>query len=145
LWREYLATAPDGYRYTQFVARFREWQGAHKEPRLLRTHTPGEMVEIDYAGMTLSVGVGAAARPAQVFVAVLPYSGYLFADVTWSQQSADWLASHVLSSDIRKCTPGDMKTAPLMLPWMVSLAPGRPSAEGRPGAFRAGDSSPRGS
>ncbi len=95
LWREHLEAVPDGYRYTQFVARFREWQGAHKEPRLLRAHTPGEMVEIDYAGMTLSVGVGAAARPAQVFVAVLPYSGYLFADVTWSQQSADWLASHV--------------------------------------------------
>lgn len=95
LWREYLESAPDGYRYTQFVARFREWQRAHKEPRLLRAHTPGEMVEIDYAGMTLAVGAGAAARPAQVFVAVLPYSGYLFADVTWSQQSADWLASHV--------------------------------------------------
>ncbi len=95
LWHEYLGTAPDGYRYTQFVARFREWQRAHKEPRLLRAHTPGEMVEIDYAGMTLAVGAGAAARPAQVFEAVLPYSGYLFADVTWSQQSADWLASHV--------------------------------------------------
>ena len=59
LWREHLEADPDGYRYTQFVARFREWQGAHKEPRLLRAHTPGEMVEIDYAGMTLSVGVGA--------------------------------------------------------------------------------------
>jgi hypothetical protein len=39
--------------------------------------------------------VGDAAEPAQVFVAVLPYSGLVFADVTWSQRSADWLASHV--------------------------------------------------
>jgi transposase len=95
LWREYLDDAPEGYRYTQFVARFRAWQRAHQAPRLRREHRPGEAVEVDYAGMTLTVGVGDAAGPAQVFVAVLPYSGLVFADVTWSQRSADWLASHV--------------------------------------------------
>jgi len=95
LWREYLDGAPEGYRYTQFVARFRAWQRAHQAPRLRREHRPGEAVEVDDAGMTLTVGVGDAAGPAQVFVAVLPYSGLVFADVTWSQRSADWLASHV--------------------------------------------------
>jgi transposase len=45
--------------------------------------------------MTLMIGVGAEARPAQVFVACLPYSGYIYAQATWTQRSEDWLASHV--------------------------------------------------
>src|SRR4051794_26357090 len=45
--------------------------------------------------MTLMIGIGAEARPAQIFVACLPYSGYIYAEVTWTQQSEDWLASHV--------------------------------------------------
>jgi len=106
LWREYLDDAPEGYRYTQFVARFRAWQRAHQAPRLRREHRPGEAVEVDYAGMTLTVGVGDAARPAQVFVAVLPYSGLVFADVTWSQRSADWLASHVRLFEALGGVPG---------------------------------------
>jgi transposase len=45
--------------------------------------------------MTLMIGVGAEARVAQVFVACLPYSGYIYAEATWTQRSEDWLASHV--------------------------------------------------
>ena len=45
--------------------------------------------------MTLSVGLGPLAKPAQVFVACLAYSGYLWADVTWTQQAEDWLGSNI--------------------------------------------------
>lgn len=95
LWEEYLEVHPGGYRYTQFVQHFRAWQGAHAEPRLRREHRPGAAIEVDYAGMTLSVGLGAEARQAQVFVACLPYSGYVYAEATWTQQAEEWLASHV--------------------------------------------------
>jgi transposase len=95
LWQEYLVCQPDGYRYTQFVQRFRDWQAARAVPRLRRDHLPGDALEVDYAGMTLMIGVGAEARPAQVFVACLPYSGYIYAEATWTQRSEDWLASHV--------------------------------------------------
>jgi transposase len=95
LWQEYVERHPDGYRYTQFVTRFRAWQAAHEAPRLRREHRPGDLIEIDYAGMTLSVGLGLLAKPAQVFVACLAYSGYLWADVTWTQQAEDWLGSHI--------------------------------------------------
>jgi transposase len=43
--------------------------------------------------MPLMIGIGAEARPAQVFVACLPYSGDIYAEAT--QRSEDWLASHV--------------------------------------------------
>jgi transposase len=95
LWQEYLVCQPDGYRYTQFVQRFRDWQAARAVPRLRRDHLPGDALEVDYAGMTLMIGVGDDARPAQVFVACLPYSGYIYAEATWTQRSEDWLASHV--------------------------------------------------
>ncbi len=89
LWQEYLAAHSDGYRYTQFVQRFRDWQAAQAVPRLRRDHVPGDALEVDYAGMTLMSGVGADARPAQIFVACLPYSGYIYAEATWTQQSED--------------------------------------------------------
>ena len=95
LWQEYLVCHPDGYRYTQFVQRFRDWQAARAVPRMRRDHLPGDALEVDYAGMTLMIGAGDEARPAQIFVACLPYSGYIYAEATWAQRSEDWLASHV--------------------------------------------------
>lgn len=94
LWREYLERHPDGYRYTRFVLRFREWQASAAAPRLRREHLPGDAAEVDYAGMTLVVLDGGAPREAQVFVACLPCSGYLWAEATWTQRSEDWLGSH---------------------------------------------------
>ena len=38
LWQEYLVCHPDGYRYTQFVQRFRDWQAVQAVPRLRRDH-----------------------------------------------------------------------------------------------------------
>ena len=59
-----------------------------------RQHQPGAMIEVDYAGMTLPIRIGDTIRTAAVF-ACLPYSGYLFAEATWTQAAEDWLASHV--------------------------------------------------
>jgi len=108
LWQEYLEQHPDGYRYTQFVQRFRAWQAAHAAPRLRRDHIPGATIEVDYAGMTLTVGLGPAARAAQVFVACLPFSGYLYAEATWTQQTEDWLGSHVRLFEHLQGVPGKL-------------------------------------
>src|SRR3954463_16412994 len=61
LWQEYLTVHPDGYRYTPFVQHFRAWQASRALPRLRGEHRPGDALEVDYAGMTLTVGAGAAA------------------------------------------------------------------------------------
>src|SRR3954462_1621955 len=47
LWQEYLVCQPDGYRYTQFVQRFRDWQGAPAGPRLRRGPLPGDALEVN--------------------------------------------------------------------------------------------------
>jgi transposase len=95
LWLEYKADHPDGYQYTQFVARFRAWQQT-RDPVLRQEHKAGEKVFVDYAGQTVPVVDPATGeiREAQLFVAALGASHYLFAEATWTQSLADWTASH---------------------------------------------------
>jgi len=96
LWQEYKAAHPDGYQYSWFCERYRQWVG--KLSVILRqTHTPGERLFVDYAGQTLPVidGRTGEIRHAQLFVAVLGASNYTFAEATWTQQLSDWIGSHV--------------------------------------------------
>ena len=72
LWLEYLSRHPEGYRYTQFCAHFHAWQRHSRPPTMRRQHRAGEALEVDYAGMTLSVIDKGVVRQAQVFVACLP-------------------------------------------------------------------------
>src|SRR2546423_509188 len=74
LWLEYLSRHPEGYRYTQFCAHFHAWQRHSRPPTMRRQHRAGEALEVDYAGMTLSVIDKGVVPQAQVFVACLPCS-----------------------------------------------------------------------
>ena len=60
-------------------------------------HRAGEKMIVDYAGQTVAVvdrDTGEL-REAQIFVAVLGASNYTYAEATWTQTLADWIASHV--------------------------------------------------
>jgi transposase len=95
LWREYINGQPDGYQYTQFLRHFRAWQKASRPPTMRQVHRAGEALEVDYAGMTLSVMDMGLPRVAQVFVACLPCSNLVYAEASWTQGHEDWLGSHV--------------------------------------------------
>ena len=60
-----------------------------------RQHRAGEALEVDYAGMTLSVIDKGVVRQAQVFVACLPCSDLTYAEASWTQGHEDWLGAHV--------------------------------------------------
>jgi transposase len=96
LWQEYKAASPDGWQYSVFCDQYRRWLGT-QDLVLRQHHTPGEKCFVDYAGQTAAVTDRATGelRPAQIFVAVLGASSYTFAEATWTQQSQDWLGSHV--------------------------------------------------
>lgn len=96
LWQEYKAAHPDGYQYSWFCERYRQWVGK-LSVTLRQTHTPGEKLFVDYAGQTLTIidGLTGEVRHAQLFVAVLGASNYTFAEATWTQQLSDWIGSHV--------------------------------------------------
>jgi len=95
LWLEYLAGQPDGYQYTQFVHHFRAWQRATRPPVMRQVHRAGEALEVDYAGMRLTVIDMGEPREAQIFVACLPCSQLIYAEASWTQGHEDWLGAHV--------------------------------------------------
>jgi transposase len=98
LWEEYRCGtgARDGFGYSWFCDLYREWVGRLK-PTLRRVHTAGERVFVDFAGHTMEVIDGATGEihRAEVFVAVLGASSYVFAQATWTQSLPDWIGAHV--------------------------------------------------
>lgn len=97
LWEEYCQQPPgQAYQYTQFCVSYRDWR-LHLKATMRQTHRAGEKLFVDYCGPTVPI-VNAATgevREAQVFVAVLGASNYTYAEATWTQSLADWIASHV--------------------------------------------------
>ena len=101
LWEEYVEQHPGrAYSYSRYCELYAAWKGCI-EPVMRLEHVAGERGFVDYAGQTLEVVDPATGevRQAQVFVAVLGASNYTFADVTWSQQVDDFLASHQRAVD----------------------------------------------
>jgi transposase len=93
---EYKERHPDGYQYTQFCRRYREWQG--RLDRVMRQeHRAGEKTFVDWAGQTLPIvdADTGEIRQAQLFVAVLGASSYTYAEAFASQSLPDWIAGHV--------------------------------------------------
>jgi transposase len=98
LWEEYRggSGARDGFGYSWFCDLYREWVGRLK-PTLRQVHTAGERVFVDFSGRTMEVidGTTGEIRCAEIFVAVLGASSYIFAQATWTQSLPDWIAAHV--------------------------------------------------
>lgn len=93
---EYLEEHPEGYGYTSFCDTYREWLGRRKLT-MRQTHRGGEKLFVDYSGKRLTI-VNAETgelEPVEFFVAVLGASNYTYAEATLTQQSHDFIASHV--------------------------------------------------
>ena len=95
LWEEYKAARPEGFGYSWFCQHYRAFAGK-VDVVMRQTHRAGETTFVDYAGQTVGVvdRHTGEARQAQVFVAVLGASNYTYAEATWTQGLADWIASH---------------------------------------------------
>ena len=59
LWEEYRAVHMQGYGYSQFCERYRQWKG-RLSPTMRQIHTAGERVFVDYAGQTIEIINGPA-------------------------------------------------------------------------------------
>ncbi len=96
LWLEYREAPPDGYQYTRFCDRYREWRG-RLNVVLRQVYRAGEKTFVDYAGSTVEVTDRQTGeiREAKVFVGVLASSNHTFVDVTRTRSLPDWTASHV--------------------------------------------------
>jgi transposase len=97
LWREYIAVHPDGYQYSSFAQKFRDWKRSNGLNVTMRqSHKAGEKLFVDYAGMTVPITdrVTGEVNAAQVFVATLGASNYTYVEVTHTQNLEDWLGAH---------------------------------------------------
>ena len=94
LWHEYRLQHPEGYGYTQFC----EYLGvaAHRGKAVMHfEHKAGERLMIDFAGKKLHyVDFDTGEQiTCEVFVAVLPFSGYCYVEAVHSQRLEDFLGA----------------------------------------------------
>ena len=94
LWQKYLEKHPEGYKYTQFVHYFRQWQDRKKVSSKLE-HKAGEKVFVDFTGKKLHYidrDTGEVIE-VEIFVAVLPASQYTFVTAVRSQGREDFISA----------------------------------------------------
>src|SRR5260370_5754105 len=96
LWEEYCDTTSDGFSYSWFCERYKEWAGRLKLT-LRQVHVAGANLFVDYSGQTMEVvdGLSGEVLSTQIFVAVLGASNYTYAEATLTQSLPDWISSHV--------------------------------------------------
>lgn len=93
---EYRQQHPEGYGYTAFCDRYREWLG-RRGLVMRQVHVAGEAMFVDYSGKRPRIVDPRTGEVMMVelFVAVLGASGYTYAEATKTQRGPDWIASHV--------------------------------------------------
>lgn len=100
LWFEYCdqchASGEIPYQLTQFKTYYREY--VNKTRATMHIHrTPGELMEVDWAGQTARIMDSDTGETldAYVFVAALPYSGYAYAEAFLKRDQEAWTSAHV--------------------------------------------------
>lgn len=117
LWDEYIATEPEGYRYSRFCELYRGWEGK-LSVTMRQAHAGGEKLFVDYAGDPVPVvdRLTGETRPAWIFVAVMGASSFTYAQATWTQGLGDWISGHTGAFEAiggvpRLIVPDNPKTA----------------------------------
>jgi transposase len=97
LWLEYREAHPDGYGYSQFANLYKAWR-RHVDVVMRQVHRAGEKLFVDFPGQTIPIYdrlTGAVSLRAELFVAVLGASNYLYAEGFPSQELLYWVTGHV--------------------------------------------------
>ena len=93
LWEEYRSECPDGYGHSQFCYHLQMYLG-DSELSMHIEHEPGRAVFVDFAGdrPVLTDGTGRE-RAVELFVAVYPASGLIYAEATENQRIASFVGA----------------------------------------------------
>lgn len=94
LWLEYKDAHIDGFQYSHYCYHFQQYL-RHKEVVMHLEHKPGEETMIDFAGKKMTYVDPDTGQEigCQVFVAVMPFSGLLYAQAVHTQQTADFVCA----------------------------------------------------
>jgi len=95
LWEEYKEAHPDGFMFTQFCKRYRDFR-KQNDIYMRKVYKAGERVMVDWAGLTMSfTDKFGELHIVYVFVASLPASAYLYVEPFMDMQEPSWIAAHV--------------------------------------------------
>ena len=94
LWQEYKAAHPDGYERSQFCDLFRRWSASRPELSMSLDHKAGDRLFVDFAGETRTWFSHGVECEAQLFVAILGASQYLYVEAVRSQKKEDFLTAN---------------------------------------------------
>jgi transposase len=96
LWVEYREEHANGYEYSQFCQLYRTWR-KKLDVTMRQDHKAGEKMFVDFPGLTIPIyderTLDVAFR-AELFVAVLGASNYLYAEALRSQALVHWCHAH---------------------------------------------------
>lgn len=97
LWLEHKEAFPDGHAYSQFCELYRRWR-RQVDVVMRQEHKAGEKLFVDFPGRAIPIydpSTAQRAFDAELFVAVLGASSYLFAEALRSQELLHWVTGHV--------------------------------------------------
>jgi transposase len=87
---------PDGYGYSQFCQRYRDWR-RRRDVVMRLDHKAGEKLFVDFPCLTIPIYDEATLAldfKAELFVAVLGASSYLYCEALRSQEVVHWVSAH---------------------------------------------------
>jgi len=115
LWEEYKIQNPEGYMYTQFCTKYRDYRKKNSV-YMHKKYSAGEKMLVDWAGLTMKYSNGKVEEKAYIFVAVLPASSCLYAEPLRDMKMENWIQGHVNAFEYfggvpRLLIPDNAKTA----------------------------------
>jgi transposase len=127
VWNEYCQTCriegSHAFMYSQFCNLYQQYAATTKATLHIE-HKPGERMEVDWAGDTASLQdtITGKSIPVYVFVAVLPCSGYAYAEGFLSRNQESWISAHVHTYQFfggvsRILVPDNLKTGVSKADW----------------------------
>lgn len=99
LWEEYVDSCRQGnqlyFRYSQFCKRYRDHVEQNNLTMHIR-HKPGDRIMVDWTGTKIPLGNHASSHRcfAYLFVAVLPFSMYCYAEAMPDMKLSSWIKAH---------------------------------------------------
>jgi transposase len=96
LWYEYKQSNPEGYQYSQFCNRYRQWL-KKLDVTLRQEYRAGEKLFVDYAGQTVPIinPCTGEIMKAHLFIAVLGASNYTYAEASLAEDLPAWITAHI--------------------------------------------------
>ena len=100
LWQEYITQHPDGYVYSHYCYHLNDFF-KNRDLSMHLEYSPADMIMIDFAGKKQSYVEADTGEQiiCQVFIAILPFSGYIFCEAVHSQKTIDF--THCINNMLR--------------------------------------------